>query len=211
MYKPNKFTSFLKSTIFGIFKGNETSSSVINDETTSCAWSLNNENISVNKIKYEMLVQDNLEKTEIIEKLKKRSKEEGTLLLEYENTFSNIIEKNITQSNKGIKEGSQTFKKQREEIEKLRFSEERLKSHIKALKKESSVMKKEMDHQIEGKCDEIGRLKNSLQDITIKYDQLEKEFADLIFESKDNKMLLKQKAEELAEVIEMSKVLLRFV
>lgn len=213
MYEPNKFAKFIKDSIMSIFTGIENSESFTkNNDTLSTNWSLESDKISINKIDYESLLQDNLNKTEIIEKLKKKSKEDDTLLLEYENTFNNIIEKGIgNNKNKGIKEGSFTFKKQKEEIERLKFSEERLKSHIKALKKEIITEKQNLENQNNLINEEFKNLKKEKEKILIENKNLKKQVEELIFENRENKILLDHKVKELVELVEITKILLKEV
>lgn len=207
MARQNKFFKAIQDSFSQLFANNisESSNSSVND---SISWSANDETITVKKVDYEALQNDNFNKTEIIKQLKRKDEENQTLIDDYENTFNTIATKDLKSGKfRNPKNNSYSARKLLDEIEKLKSSEDRLRSHVQALKRDSLLDEQKHVQAMSLKDKEMEFLKIKIEDIGREIQELKNRVDELLFTNKEVSLALEKKCKELAEALELCKIL----
>lgn len=209
MHTPNKLVKFVKDSFSGLF-ANSSSDTASQLADSSTIWSGNSETVCVKRSEYESLQNEVLSQTETIKRLKRKDEENQSLIHDYENTFSMVLQKDLERTKSRLLLGeSGSLARMEQEIEKLRSSEQRLKSHIQALKRdlvlaeEKNEAEQELhEKQAQSLTAELERERDMNKAARMRIDELS-------FSNKEYRMNLEKKCEELAEVVALCRLLLR--
>lgn len=210
MYTPNKIIKYVKNSISNIFSDISVEESIDSITNESMKWSANSDTLMVNKMDYEALKNDHFNQTEIIKRLTRRNEENISLIHDYENTFSMVLQKDLVSTRVLNKQSiPYSHRKMEDEIERLKCTEQRMKSHIQALKKELIVEETKNKAALEDFKDEILLLRAEKDDLLAKIKIFAKKIEELEFKNKDSQIEIEIKCKELAEAIEYARMLMK--
>lgn len=207
MHTPNKLVKFVRDSFSGLFASSSPDMTRLGD--SSITWSGNSETVCVKRSEYESLQNEVFNQTEAIKRLKRRDEENQSLIHDYENTFSMVLQKDLERTKTRLLEGSGSQARMEEEVERLKSSEQRLKSHIQALKRDLVLAEERSETEYELHERKIQLLAAELDKEQEMGKIARMRIEELGFANKEHKMALERKCKELAEAVALCRLLLR--
>lgn len=203
MTTPNKIGKYLKETISSFFKEDSVEFERIDGfSDKSSSWSDKDETVVVKRAELESLQSELFEQTQIAKKLKTRDLENKSLISEYE---ASLISLGVNDKHGVVL----SREKMENEIERLKSNESRLKSHVQALKRDLISAEQNIKIKENSQNANADKLKNSYEDLQNALKRKDSQIQELLFANEELKFSLKKRCEELIELGEICKELLK--
>ncbi|CAD25681.1 hypothetical protein [Encephalitozoon cuniculi GB-M1] len=162
------------------------------------------ETVVLKRSDHERLCEELESSMAMIEELKRKEREHGRMLKNYDTTLAYVLERN--EKEKALLESTIMS----EEIERLRSNEYRLKTYIQALKRDLFASEDKMESLRRANNEKIEALSEQAEEIKRMYEEQKRKASCLSNKVAGLESALRVRCEEMVEVVEYCKYLLRW-